>query len=230
MTGPQPARALERASVIVAGASGGLGGEIAGVLSARGARLTLLGRDPDRIPDLPGARQVIGDLADPDTCARAVDTACDTADHLDGVVNAAGVVAFGPLVELDDDTLTELFRTNVMGPLRLVRAAIPRLTDGGFVVNLSAVVAEQPVAGMAAYSATKAALTAAGDAVRRELRRRRITVIDARPPHTETGLASHPIAGTPPRLPDGLDPRVVALRIVRAIEHDERELPSNAFD
>ena len=54
-------------------------------------------------------------------------------------------------------------------------------------------------------------------------------MIDARPPHTETGLAGRPIVGTAPPLPRGLDPQAVAERIVAAIERNEREIPSSEF-
>ena len=56
-----------------------------------------------------------------------------------------------------------------------------------------------------------------------------ITVTDQRPPHTETGLADHPIAGVAPRLPQGLEPDAVARRIITAIEAGEREVPSDGF-
>ena len=74
-----------------------------------------------------------------------------------------------------------------------------------------------------------AGLSAASAALGRELRRRGIRVLDARPPHTETGLATRPIAGTAPRMPTGLDPRVVAGTIVDAIAAGTRELPAEAF-
>jgi cyclic-di-GMP-binding biofilm dispersal mediator protein len=82
---------------------------------------------------------------------------------------------------------------------------------------------------MAAYSASKAAAWAAMQAAARELRRRGIDVIDARPPHTETGLAGRAIAGTAPRMPEGLAPAAVAERIVAAIAAGERDLPAEAF-
>jgi cyclic-di-GMP-binding biofilm dispersal mediator protein len=91
------------------------------------------------------------------------------------------------------------------------------------------VVAEQPLMGMSAYAASKAALTAADRALARELRRDGVLVCDARPPHTETGLASRPLAGTAPRLPQGLDPAQVAERIVQGIEANETEIPSTSF-
>ena len=63
----------------------------------------------------------------------------------------------------------------------------------------------------------------------REMRRRRIDVIDARPPHTETGLANRAIAGMPPKMPIGLSPDVVAARIVTAVAAGERDLPTETF-
>ena len=74
------------------------------------------------------------------------------------------------------------------------------------IVNISGVIAEQGLAGMAAYGASKAAVRSFDEALAREARRRKIRVIDARPPHTETGLATRPIAGQAPRMPVGLDP------------------------
>jgi NAD(P)-dependent dehydrogenase (short-subunit alcohol dehydrogenase family) len=221
-------RRLSGAVVIVAGATGVLGGHIARRLNERGARLVLLGREVRRMPSVDDGVIVLGDLRDSETGRRAVQTASSRFGRIDGVINAAGVVGFGPLEQLEDAVLDEIFAVNVLGPLRLLRAAIPHL-QGGFIVNLSAVVAELPTANMLAYSASKAALTAASAALRLELRRRRVTVLDVRPPHTDTGLAGRPIAGQAPRLPAGLPPAFVAERIVTGIEDGERELSSAAF-
>jgi len=68
-----------------------------------------------------------------------------------------------------------------------------------------------------------------GTAIRHELRWMGIRLIDARPPHTETGRASRPLAGTEPRLPHGLEPDAVAARVLAAVVDDERDLPSGAF-
>jgi cyclic-di-GMP-binding biofilm dispersal mediator protein len=125
--------------------------------------------------------------------------------------------------------LARLFAVNAIAPIVLLRECAPHLTDGGFFVNLSGVVATQPVAGMAAYSASKAAAWATMQAAGRELRRRRIDVIDARPPHTETGLATRAIAGSAPKMPVGLTPDAVAQRVVQAIMAGERDLPTESF-
>ncbi|NBR92754.1 MAG: SDR family NAD(P)-dependent oxidoreductase, partial [Actinobacteria bacterium] len=138
-------------------------------------------------------------------------------------------VAFGNIAELDDSTLAALFAVNAIAPVVMLRESAKHIIDGGFFVNLSGVVATQPFAGMAAYSASKAAAWAAMTAASRELRRRRIDVIDARPPHTETGLATRPLAGVAPKMPEGLAPDVVATRIVAAVATGERDLPAEAF-
>ncbi|MFK7897941.1 MAG: SDR family NAD(P)-dependent oxidoreductase [Myxococcota bacterium] len=223
-------RDLREASIIVAGASGALGHELCRRLIQQGADLTLLGRDEDKLTGLglPGL-PIVGDLTDPDACRRAVAGAVAAHGRLDGILNAAGVVAFGTIDTVSDDAIDELVGTNFLGPLHLMRAGLADLEPGGFIANLSAVVAERPTAGMAVYSASKAALTALDHALARELRRRKIDVIDIRPPHTETGLAERPIEGVAPRLPQGLDPGFVADRIVQAMLDGERELPSNAF-
>jgi cyclic-di-GMP-binding biofilm dispersal mediator protein len=82
---------------------------------------------------------------------------------------------------------------------------------------------------MAAYSASKAATAAAMEAIRREFRRSKVQVVDARPPHTETGLATRPLEGTAPQMPAGLEPRVVAERIVTAVERNEGVVASADF-
>ena len=224
-------RSLEGASVVVTGASGGIGRHIAKQLAEAGARLTLAARDRDALESLGiGATVVSADLRDAEAGRTIVAAALAANNTLDGLVNAAGVVAFGSLADTSDEVIEDLFLTNVLGPLWLMRAAIPALTESrGFIANISAVVAEQPLAGMAAYAASKAALTAADRALTRELRTAGITVTDARPPHTETGLADRPISGIAPRLREGLRPEDVARRIVTAIIVGEREIPAEAF-
>ena len=224
-------RSLEGASVVVTGASGGIGRHIAKQLAEAGARLTLAARDRDALESLGiDATVVSADLRDAEAGRTIVAAALAANNTLDGLVNAAGVVAFGSLADTSDEVIEDLFLTNVLGPLWLMRAAIPALTESrGFIANISAVVAEQPLAGMAAYAASKAALTAVDRALTRELRTAGITVTDARPPHTETGLADRPISGIAPRLREGLRPEDVARRIVTAIIVGEREIPAEAF-
>jgi len=227
---------LRDASILILGASGGLGRDIARLLAENGARLILSGRDRGRLEalKLPGTIMT-ADLAEPADILDLVARATDVDGRLDGIVNAAGVVAFGAATEVSDATLERLFAVNTLAPIRLLRAARQALTDSAaagrrpFVVTLSGVVSESPTANLAAYSASKAALAAFDKAAGRELRRTGIRILDARPGHTETGLSAHPIAGEAPRLPTGHAPNLVARRIVDAIMADEADLPSTAF-
>ena len=235
-------RNLDGAVVAVVGAGGGLGGALARCFAGRGASLILAGRRAETLartadgdPRLGGSPHVVCDVRDPAAGDTLVDAVGRHGGVLDGVVFAHGVVAFGNLVDTSDEVIEELFLTNVMGPLWMLKRVVPLLAappgsrTGGFVVNLSAVVAESPLAGMSVYSATKGALSAADTALTRELRRVGISVCDVRPPHTETGLANRPLAGSAPRLPEGLAPEMVAEIVVNAVVAGATEVPSGAF-
>ncbi len=221
---------LAGASVLLVGATGGLGQAIGAEAARRGALLTLVARSNATLNqlDLPGARVAL-DLRSPEACAAAVQATTEQHGRLDVVINAAGVVAFGNVDELSIDTMEELFLTNAFLPIMLARAALPQLQPGGAIVNISGVIAETNLPGMAAYGASKAAVRAFDQALAREARRRNVRVLDARPPHTETGLAQHPLAGTAPRMPQGLAPAHVARVICDALEAGTPDLPSTAF-
>lgn len=219
-------RELNGQHVVVVGATGVLGGAIAKHLAQRGARVSAIVRDHARLDGASVSQYALADV----TNHEALKTAIASVAPFDGFINAAGVVAFGNLADLDDATLAKLFAVNATAPVVMLRECATHLVDGGFIVNISGVVATQPVGGMAAYSASKAAAWAAIVAASREFRRRRVDVIDARPPHTETGLATRAIAGVAPKMPLGLDPDAVARRIVDAIVARERDIPTEAFN
>ncbi|MCY7412659.1 MAG: SDR family NAD(P)-dependent oxidoreductase [Salinibacterium sp.] len=213
---------LDGAVVLLIGSTGGLGSRIATQLEGLGANIVRSARAD-------------GDLRDVDGPARAVAAAITSYGRLDGLVIAAGVVAFGPIESVSDAAITELFATNTLGPIRLIREASPHLAASAtagrepFIVTLSGIVADAPTAGLSAYSAAKAGLAAFTKAANRELRKSGIRVLDARPGHTETALSRHPIEGIAPTFPAGLDPDAVAARIVRAIVDGEKDLPGTEF-
>ena len=227
---------LAGSSILILGATGGLGRHLARQLSEAGARLTLTARSRQALDelDVPGIA-LAGDLRDPELPRTLVAAAIMAYGRLDGVVNAAGVIAFGPIAETSDEVLDGLWTVNALAPMRVLRAAVPALVhakeEGGapFVVTLSGAVTESPASGLGAYSAVKSALAVYHEVAARELRRQGIRVLDARPGHTETELSRHPLAGEAPKLPAGYEPEGVARRIVAAIVGDEDDLPSSAF-
>ena len=216
-------RTLTDAVVAVVGATGGLGRPISDELRSRGASVVGTSRRE-------GAADLALDIRDAGAGRVLVDRIVATYGRLDGVVIASGIVAFGDLVDTEDVVDEELMLTNALGPLWLARRALPALAERrGFLLAVTGVVAQSPQTGMAPYSASKAALSAGLSAMRREFRRHAVTVIEVSPPHTETGLATRPIAGHAPRFPEGLPPRAVARRIVDAIEANDTEVTADRF-
>ena len=179
---------LSGQAYLVVGASGALGSRIARRLADRAADLTVTGRSPEAL-EIDRAHVVTADLRAPDAGNRVVTAAVEQHGRLDGVVIAAGVVAFGPVTDVDDDTVDDLVLVDFLAPLRIVRAALPVLRPGGVILGISAVVAEKPLPNMAVYSATKAATAALFTAVRTEARRRKIRVVDVghRPERHDAG-------------------------------------------
>ncbi len=119
---------LAGASVVVLGATGGLGAPIARLAAERGAMVALVGRDAGRLAalGLPGL-QIPADLRLPDAASAVLDAVMAEHGKVDVVVNATGVVAFGPVDALEVDVLEELFLTNTFIPVFVAKAALERL-------------------------------------------------------------------------------------------------------
>lgn len=220
------ARELNGKKIVIVGATGVLGSHLATRLNAAGAHVCAIVRNPSLLNPATVSEHVVADVTD----SASLGAAFAALAPIDGVINATGIVAFGNVSDLDDATLTQLFAVNAIAPIVMLRESSKHINEGGFFANISAVVAQQPMAGMAAYSASKAAVWGAMTGAARELRRQQIDVIDIRPPHTETGLAGRPIAGSAPKLPVGLEPDSVAARIVLAIAEGEKDVPVEAFN
>lgn len=209
---------------VIAGGTGGLGSALRNELEARGCIVVTVSRAQTSSPF-----HISADLRSPEAATAAIAEVVAKHGSVDIVINAMGVVAFGPINTTSVDTVEELFLTNTFGHIFLMQAALQNMTTGSALVGISGVIAEQNLPGMSVYGASKAATRSFNEALSREALRSGVRVIDARPPHTETGLASRAIAGTPPKFPAGLDPLQVARRIVQAIADGETDLPSGAF-
>jgi NAD(P)-dependent dehydrogenase (short-subunit alcohol dehydrogenase family) len=106
----------------------------------------------------------------------------------DILVNNAGVSAHGPLAEVTEADFDRVFATNVKGPFFTTQHAIPRLRDGGRVINLSSGLSQRPGPEYAAYSMTKSAINTFTVALAAELGKRGITVNTLSPGLTATDM------------------------------------------
>lgn len=221
---------------LVVGGSGVLGGELTRALREQGAEVLATATSNDSAGKIPAVAEVrlLLNYQDPQSIQTLSDYLVGST-KLDGIINAAGVVAFGPASELSQAVIERLFATNSTGPIQLFSSLHPLLVASKqegrepVVVNITGVVAEQPLPNLAAYSASKTAIAGFLEGVTREWRRDGIRVLSANPGHTETGLAGRAIAGTAPQFPQGMTPQHVAARIIKALIEDEKALPSSEF-
>jgi cyclic-di-GMP-binding biofilm dispersal mediator protein len=210
---------LQGSLFLVVGATGGLGSAIARELEARGAYVLRTSRN---------SSDLAADITDASQRARVVEL---VAEHggIDGLIVASGEVGFGMHGTLSGSDISRIVDVDLTAPLALVNDLLPHVKDGGNITLITGAVVDFPTLGMAVYTAAKAGLSASCAVLRRELRSRKINVLDARPPHTETGLATRAIYGEAPKMKEGLAPDVVAQRIVEAIAEGETELAPVVF-
>ena len=173
---------LEGKHVVVTGAGTGIGRAIARRLADEGARLTLMARDESRLRDVvPGAATKSVDIRDRDAVLAAFD------EPLDALVANAGVG--GPNEPGDGDRWDDIVQTNLYGSYWCVRAAEPRLPDGGRIVVTSSILARIGVPGYTAYCASKAGLLGMVRAFAAELAPRGIQVNGICPGWVNTAMA-----------------------------------------
>lgn len=215
---------------LIAGGTGGLGSALATELRSRGCIVVTVSRTQlTQSTESPDPNHIAADLRSPDSATAVIDQVIAKHGALNIVINAMGVVAFGEISATSIDTVEEVFLTNTFGHIFLMQAALRKIAQGSVLVGISGIIAEQNLPGMSVYGASKAAVRSFDEALAREARKVGVRIIDARPPHTETGLASRAVAGTSPKFPRGLEPVAVAQRIITAIANGETDLPSTSF-
>jgi 2-keto-3-deoxy-L-fuconate dehydrogenase len=148
---------LEGLRALVTGGGSGIGAAAARLLQDRGAQVACLDLDPAGSPE--GALQVVGDVSDPGVGVVVAD-AVQRLGGLDVLVNNAGVGAAGTVEDSEDDVFRRLHEVNVLGTVRVTRAALPALrqSSAAVVVNTCSVAACVGLPQRAAYSASKGAV------------------------------------------------------------------------
>lgn len=162
-------------SVLVTGASSGLGQATAHRARDEGWRVFGTARAEADLARLAeeGLEPIPLELCDPRSVEAAVQTVLSQTDgHLDALVNNAGYSQIGAVEDVTRDELREQFETNVFGTMDLTNRLLPTFLErgAGTVVFISSVCARVPVPYLGSYSASKAALEALVDSLRRELR------------------------------------------------------------
>ncbi|OBB74992.1 MULTISPECIES: SDR family NAD(P)-dependent oxidoreductase [Mycobacterium] len=178
-------------SVLVTGASRGIGRALAEHLAARGWQVIAgvrTERDAEAVTALDPHRisAVLLDVTDAGQIAALADV---LPARLDAVVNNAGVVVSGPMETVTSDEWRKQLEINVIGQLAVTRAVLPRMRESrGRIVFISSVNGRLSMPLLGAYAASKFALEAAADALRMELQPWRIPVVVVEPAQTDTDM------------------------------------------
>jgi NADP-dependent 3-hydroxy acid dehydrogenase YdfG len=187
---------MQQRSIIISGASSGIGAALARQLAGR-ARLLLVARRAERLEELveeiaaDGGEAVAlaADLADAGAIDSVVETALGRFGHIDALVNNAGIYRQGPTIDYEAAELDALWAIHVRAPMLLTAACLPQLLrHQGTVVNVSSVAATRPYAQCGAYGACKAALEAWSAVLRLETREQGLRVAIVAPGPTDTDV------------------------------------------
>jgi NADP-dependent 3-hydroxy acid dehydrogenase YdfG len=185
---------------IVTGASSGIGAATALALADEGAAVTLVARRADRLEEVRRALAHNGataiaieaDVSNEASCRAAVERTRAHLGGLDIVVNNAGVMLLGPIVDADTEDWRRMLDANVFGVLYMTHAALPLLLDhGGDIVNVSSVAGRVARRGSGVYNASKWAVNAFSESLRQEVTTRGVRISLVEPGFVETELRDH---------------------------------------
>jgi uncharacterized protein len=231
-----------RKTILITGASSGLGLAVARELARTGHNLALTSRRSDRLERLAAEFETLGAevlvlpaaLEDPETPELLVAATIARFGRLDALINNAGFGIPSLFGDSDPAEIRRQVEVNFVAPMLLARAALPHLIETkGTIINVGSAITSVPNPIFGAYGATKAALAWWNDALRRELLRRGVHVCLVEPGPVTTEFfdalqsqvpgASGRILEAPPWY---LTARVddVARRIVRLLDHPRRRL------
>jgi NADP-dependent 3-hydroxy acid dehydrogenase YdfG len=198
---------LKDTAALVTGASSGIGHATARALAAQGAAVALAARRVDRLEELAGdirgdggtAAVIAADVTDEEQARAAVAATVEQLGRLDTLVNNAGVMLLGPIVDAPVDEWRRMVELNLLGLLYCSHAAIPHLLDAAGsgergvadIVNISSVAGRVVRNGSGVYNATKHGVGAFSESLRQELSGRHVRVSLVEPGATATELGSH---------------------------------------
>jgi short-subunit dehydrogenase len=217
-------------SILVTGASSGIGAALARQLAERGATVGIVARRAERLAQVlddcrrssPESRSWVADLGDLEAAERVALEAWDAFGGLDCLVNNAGVPMRRHTAKLDATTLEWVMRVNFLAPACMTMALLPRMLarGEGMIVNVSSVAGRLGNANEAAYSASKFALCGWSEATAVDLWDTGIKVRLVNPGPIDTEIWDLPGNDEPLYHGDKISPDEMASGIVAAIEGD----------
>jgi len=181
-------------NLLITGAARGIGAALARKAAARGARVALVGLEPEQLAAVaeelgPQHLWVEADVTDAEALKAAVQRTVDTFGGLDVVVANAGIAPLTTVMTSSAHALARTIEVNLIGAMLTAHAALPEIAKRkGHVLLISSAAAFAVLPGMSAYCAAKAGLERFGDALRLEVAHRGVTVASAHPTWIDTDM------------------------------------------
>ena len=247
-------RPLDQQTLVITGATSGIGLATALMAAERGASLLLVARDPDDLAAAagrcreaggPGTRveTVAADVADHATMDLVVERAKEAFGGFDTWVNNAGASVYGRLEDIPIEDARQVFETNYWGTVNGSLAAVghfrergPSSGNGMALINIGSVLSDRAIPLQGQYCATKHAVKGFTDALRMELEKDGVPVSVSlvKPSAVNTPYPEHAANYMPdaaPKLPEpAYEPEVVARTILTCAEKPVREVTVGAKD
>jgi short-subunit dehydrogenase len=194
---------VESSVVLITGASEGIGRACAAALRRRGALVSacaLPGSQWELSCDDEGLQCLDGDVTDPEFRRHWLASAMERFGRIDGLINNAGIGLYAPPTQAPLDQVRRMFEVNVLAPLAMSQMVAPalRAKRGGFIVNIGSVGGKVSLPWCAMYCASKFALHAINDSLRRELSADGVHVMKVCPGIVDTRFRDHVLGGVAP--------------------------------
>jgi len=218
--------------VVLTGATGGIGSQIAEQLSAAGARLTLADRNAEALQQAVeklGTDRTIAvaaDITSADGRQSIVDETIDCFGGIDILINSAGVSPFGSFVKQDPTMIQMTMEINTIAPMLLTQLVLPTMLeqDSGQIVNIGSTFGSIGFAWFTAYSTSKFAMRGFSQALRRELADTGVNVTYIAPRAVKTPINSSAVYEMAQVIKMNMDePAHVASKIVEAVGNQKKE-------
>jgi NADP-dependent 3-hydroxy acid dehydrogenase YdfG len=175
---------LQDKVVLLTGATGGIGAKTAALLASSKARVFITGRNESALhavaqsAGIPLSQCLLMDITRENEVNAAVAAVLQAAGTIDILVNAAGIGIIRTMDQLSSDDFMQSLQTNLIGPFYLMKAVLPSMKEKkkGLIIQIPGVLGKVPMAGAAAYSASKYGLTGMMQSIREEIKRTDIRI------------------------------------------------------
>lgn len=175
---------IKNKNILVVGATGGIGSKTAHLLSSSGANLFLAARNADKLVqvaeqcNIPPEKTFALDISKPEEVNNLKARFFTQFVSIDVFINAAGIGIIKPTEELSETDFLSSLNYNLYAPFLLVKAFLPKMKEQkkGLIINIPGVLGKVPMAGAAAYSASKYGLVGMMQSIREEVKRTEIRI------------------------------------------------------